>query len=100
MTIGLPDADGNQLKDCLGNTNLVGQFVRDSSNFIYRAADEAAHKGYKLWHRAVDKEVVDWIHSTPAANPEQFVGKLQEIYNRADIAIRIPNVNLPKLFGL
>jgi len=36
--------------------------VRNSSKFIYRAADAAAHRGYQAWHHAVDKEgVAVWV---------------------------------------
>lgn len=82
------------------HANLADEFTRNMPGYLYRAADAAAHRGYQDCHRLVDKEAVEWVKQWPNATPAQFVNKLQEIYNRTDIAKRIPNVDLPKLFGL
>jgi hypothetical protein len=40
---------------------LAGKFSRKDPRFIYRAANEAAHKGYQTWHRNLDDKIVNWI---------------------------------------
>jgi RHS repeat-associated protein len=73
---------------------LKGLFDRDDPAWIFRALDEAAHKGYQKWHRELDDRVVKWLETNPEATREDFVKFINKIYQEPDISKRIPNVKI------
>ncbi len=74
--------------------NLAGVYSRNDPRFIYQAATKEAHRGYQTWHREVDDIVVKWLEDNPKATPAKFERFLQGLYQRPDVAKRIPGVNL------
>lgn len=71
---------------------LNGVFSREDPRFIYKAADQAAHRGYQDWHRLYDKKVIDWLKDFPNASPTNFVDYLNSIHQEAWLLERIPGV--------
>ncbi len=47
--------------------------IFDREDIIVQALDEAGHRGYQGWHRAYDREVVQWLESHPQATRKQFL---------------------------
>jgi len=58
---------------------------------VTQAVDEAAHRGYQMWHRALDAEVVDWLARCPNATTSQFEQFLGQRYAQPDLVERFPN---------
>ena len=73
---------------------LRGIFQREDARFIYRAADDAAHRGYQQWHRRYDREVLEWLERNADATQEQFIDFLNKLHQQDWLRERIPNVNL------
>jgi hypothetical protein len=69
---------------------LRGVYEARDPRFVLRAADEAAHRGYQQWHRALDQEVVEWLGRNPNATPAQFESYLRSVYQRPDLVQRFP----------
>jgi RHS repeat-associated protein len=69
---------------------LRGTYQARDPRFVLRAADKAAHRGYQQWHRALDKEVVNWLRANEAATPAQFETYLRSLYQRPDLVQRFP----------
>ncbi len=67
---------------------LGGVFKR--SDIVVQALDRESHIGYQKWHRAYDKEVVDWLRRNPMASPDEFIDILIEIHSRTDMVERFP----------
>jgi hypothetical protein len=87
----------NPIMRALGeHPTLKGIYRRSDQHFIYRAFDEAAHKGYQAWHRQYDQIVTEWLRNTPNATPEMFEKFLNDLYQEPWLMERIPNVNLIK----
>jgi len=73
------------------NPSLKDKFLYRDPKFVTRAADRASHHGYQTWHRALDKEVADWVRKHPSATREEFEDYLRSLYERPDLATRFPN---------
>ncbi|WP_225413566.1 Wall-associated protein precursor [Stigmatella hybrida] len=71
--------------------NLRGLYKPRDSRFVAKAKDEQAHCGYQSWHRAVDREIVEWLVENTRATRQQFEQRLREIYSRPDMRERFPN---------
>jgi hypothetical protein len=69
---------------------LRGVYGARDPRFVLRAADEAAHRGYQAWHRALDREVVEWLGKNPTATPAQFESYLRGVYQRPELLQRFP----------
>lgn len=73
---------------------LKGLFKREDPGWIFRALDDAAHKGYQKWHREYDEKVVKWLETNPEASREDFVKYINQLYQEPDLSQRIPNVKV------
>ena len=51
--------------------NLAGKYLPRDARLTTQAIDEAAHRGYQAWHRALDAEVAQWIRNNPQATSPQ-----------------------------
>jgi len=67
---------------------LSGKFRRN--DVLVRAMDRESHIGYQKWHRAYDKEVVDWLRRNPTASADEFIGFLTDIHSSPDMVRRFP----------
>lgn len=72
--------------------NLSGKFFRNDPDFIYRAANAEAHRGYQEWHREYDKRVERWLNENPRATVDQFRSYLNNLHQEEWLRSRIPNV--------
>lgn len=70
---------------------LKGLYKPRDPRFVARAKDEPSHCGYQEWHRKLDAELIDWLEKTPEATPQEFMGKLREIYSRPEMRARFPH---------
>lgn len=73
-----------------GHATLRGVYGARDPRFVLRAVDEAAHRGYQAWHRALDREVVDWLAQNRTATPRQFEAYLRSLYQRPELRQRFP----------
>ena len=67
---------------------LRGVFRR--GDILVQALDRESHVGYQTWHRAYDKEVVDWLKRNAVATSDEFIDFLIEIHARSDMRRRFP----------
>ncbi len=74
-----------------GHPTLKGLYKVRDERFVAQAKDEESHCGYQEWHRAVDREVVEWLRETGNATPKQFEAFLRQIYSRPEMRVRFPN---------
>ncbi|MCX7747060.1 MAG: polymorphic toxin-type HINT domain-containing protein [Clostridia bacterium] len=85
----------NKIMRALNNhPTLKGLFDRENPLFKFRAASAEAHKGYQQWHRTVDNDIVEWLTNNADATAQEFKNFINSVYNRLEIKIRIPGVNL------
>jgi len=82
------------LRALKSHPKLAGVFRKANPKLVFRAASKAAHKGYQLWHRAVDDVIVNWIRSNPTAGKTEFINFLRKVYQSPSISAKIPNVLL------
>lgn len=73
---------------------LKGVYNRQDERFIYRALDNAAHRGYQTWHRVYDQTVVAWLLKHQNSTPKMFQKYLHKIHQSGELQKRIPGVNL------
>jgi hypothetical protein len=80
-------------RDLQKHPALKGHYKSRDPRFTTQAADAASHRGYQTWHRALDKEVVQWLRDpiNKAATPEQFEAWLRSRYAQPDLKQRFPN---------
>jgi hypothetical protein len=71
--------------------NLAGEYAPRDPRFVTRAVDQAAHRGYQTWHRALDDEVVGWLQRNPGATTADFEQYLRARYSQPDLKGRFPN---------
>jgi hypothetical protein len=75
------------------NPNLA-KLNRDHPMLVIQAKDLEAHKGYQTWHRLYDEKLVIWLRRNPDATREEFFKFLHGLNQEAEVASRIPGVNL------
>jgi hypothetical protein len=75
------------------NPNLA-KLNRDHPMLVIQAKDLEAHKGYQTWHRIYDDKLVTWLGDHPKATREEFFKFLHGLNQEAEVASRIPGVNL------
>ena len=73
------------------HATLKGLYKPRDPRFVLRAKDEQSHCGYQQWHRAVDKEVIQWLDESPGATHQDFMNTLREIYSRPAMQARFPH---------
>ncbi|RNC79741.1 MAG: hypothetical protein ED557_14585 [Balneola sp.] len=73
---------------------LKNVFQRD--DYVYKALNADAHKGYQKWHRLYDETVVKWVQNNPSASRQDFLKYLHNLHQQQWLRTRIPNVNLIK----
>ena len=73
------------------HSTLKGLYPPRDPRFVTQAKDEQSHCGYQEWHRNVDEEVMRWLDRNPKATPEEFMGKLRELYGRPEMQARFPH---------
>jgi hypothetical protein len=73
------------------NPSLTGVYQYRDPDFVTRAIDKAAHRGYQKWHRELDNEIAAHIRDNPSATPDEFERYLQERYAQPDLLARFPN---------
>jgi hypothetical protein len=59
-----------------------------------RARNIWCHFGWQRWHRAVDKEVSEWIRRYDGRDVEEFLRFLRGVYDRPAMKYRFPEVKL------
>jgi RHS repeat-associated protein len=77
------------IRELAQHPTLRGKFQR--SDLEVQAVNSEAHRGYQEWHRAYDREVVEWLTENANTTKEQFIEFLQEIYTRPDVQWRFPD---------
>ncbi|MBB1139132.1 RHS repeat-associated core domain-containing protein [Myroides sp. WP-1] len=88
---------GNRITRVLNNHPTLKNafdYSRMNAKYIYKASDDASHRGYQTWHREYDATVVKWLQSNPSATPIQFDRYLHNLHQQPWLKNRIPNVNL------
>lgn len=83
----------NPIVDALDRVGIDGLALRNRRSLQYSSAP-GQHIGYEKWHMAVDDEVVNFIGSTRNISEKSLLRFMHDLYQRPDIAKRIPNVNL------
>jgi hypothetical protein len=61
------------------------------NDLLVRARDAAGHKGYQLWHRALDSKVVNWIQNNPDKSLKDFLEFLKTEYSTEEMLKRFPD---------
>ena len=77
----------NKINSALSrHSTLAGKFNR--GDYIVKALNENAHKGYQAWHRAYDLKVVNWLAKNKFATVGEFKSLMNAIYKTADMVSR------------
>lgn len=83
----------NPVVNLLDNMGIDGLALRNRPDLQYLSAP-GQHFGYEAWHRAVDGQVLDFVRRTPGLDESSLLKFIHDLYQRPDLASRIPGVNL------
>ena len=67
---------------------LAGIFGRN--DMLVQAVNPESHRGYQIWHREYDDQVVEWLEANADANATQFLSFLKGVYEHSSMKERFP----------
>ncbi len=81
------------IRRALDAIGINGQALRRRPELQYRSSP-GQHIGYETWHRNLDDELRNFIRETQGLTERSFLQHLHNVYQRPELAFRIPGVNL------